>query len=161
MSGAHAKWTPERRKAQAERMRKQNADKAFAEKRIAKVKTSEYHKARMRAAMVAINHRRYSDPLVYQDWIEALSEATQKPKRLKHLRRQMTEISRRPHRRQASREFLIELNKNPDVRRKSIVTRRGGDIPDELLPLFKSIRPKVGLKEAMRIVAIEAARLPA
>jgi hypothetical protein len=52
MSGKEATWTPQRREAQRERMRAQNADREFTRKRVEGLRASPKHKAHLSRQMV-------------------------------------------------------------------------------------------------------------
>jgi hypothetical protein len=157
MSGTGARWTPERRAAQAERMRQNNRDRAYAEHRIAAVKASTFNRVRKASLMRKLNKRRADDIDLNRRWRVAISRANLKPERREQLRRQMIAIHR----------YWEQERDRPDIvamrserGRRAAASKRGLALPPELMPVYERIRRKVGMREAVRIMAEQLERQP-
>lgn len=186
MSGTKAGWSPERRAAQAERMRAHNADAQFVKKKNTALASS----GKARAARVANMQKVNSDPAIQakcKAWREsdegraAASRGGRAAIELRRtdpvvkLRHQVATLkgNRSPAKRAAASRQLkamwsdIEfvgrqtlraklIAGDPHTMRRAWETRRAGKVPGGYRRRYSELRDRIGAQAAMAVVQREA-----
>jgi hypothetical protein len=157
MSGAHVKWTPERRAQRAALMRAKWADPAYREqaaRRNAETCRSPAARERSRRSMHALHERLRTDPLIESTWRTACWQANARPEKRAITSGVMKQVHARPERKAhirtlAKRTWNKRLN---DPRRRKI---RGGVVPPYLEGTYRVLREKKRLSAREAYLAIK------
>lgn len=127
MSGASASWTPERRAAQAQRMRNRFRDPAEREKqrvRATALMADPERRAAASARMKRLNARMRDDEVLRAKCIRGQKRTRRAPAFRKMQSLVMSELMARPDMKRMARFHCLRINKNPKVRRRQVAGRR-------------------------------------
>jgi hypothetical protein len=179
-------WTPERRAAQAERMRKQNASPDFRKVRVEALNTSlKAHAARKaniaklltcpkaRAASLAwLNsdegraaslrgsqvaaERLAADPVMRLKRAIQMSEVNRTHEKKALVGQQMKKQWRDPLFAGQRMLFAALMARKPEIHAKGQATRRAGKVPEGYQKRYRQLRDRIGAEAAMNIVKREA-----
>lgn len=160
MSGRRESWTPERRAAQAERMRKRFADPEYRQ----------HHAARMREAMAdperragrsqhmrELNERMRTDVGLKGANLAGIHRSYLNPSRAEKLATRMTETMTRPQMRELARAHAAAADHCAIAERRWRRVR-GGPVPAGSEDMYAELRRQVGAREALRMVRAHAAK---
>jgi hypothetical protein len=136
-------------------MRANNFDGAFIARRNAGMR-SDFNRLRKAHQMRRLNRQRDADPRYRARWVAALRKGLKGAARCEKLRQHMLALQRY-WAEQKDDPAVIRLKSNRG--RRAAASRRGLAIPAEIMPLYETLRRKVGMREAVRILGDELARV--
>jgi len=127
MSGTREAWTPERRAAQAARMRERYRNPSARRKQaehLARVRARPEVRAAASARMKRLNARIRDDDKLRGKVIRGQKRVRRSPQYRAMQSLVMTDVMSRPENRRAARFHCIRINKNPKVRKRQWAGRR-------------------------------------
>jgi hypothetical protein len=186
MSGTRAGWSPERRAAQAERMRRINGDPDVMTKRAETLATSPKvraarqrnarkmaldpecqaksrawratpeGKASLAAAARRLNELRAVDGPIRDAWLSGQALSNASDAKRAAASRTLKLLHQRDDYRERQTILLKWIHGDPDVQARRVATRRAGKVPKGASKRYRALRDRIGPEEAMRIVQSEA-----
>jgi hypothetical protein len=142
-------------------MRARNADPEHEARRVAGIRSAPC-RAERSARMQKLNERFKTDADYRAGWQASTLRARNTPEYVARCSEQMKRrMASEPGLRTRCGAHLQRMNADPVIRQKQLDGKRGVKIPPELDQLYRTLRKKVGKRQAIVLVRAEQARAEA